>query len=129
MVFEEENESWFEECREFTERNSRFLMVRVCIKSEDLKFTDVDRLLRMNGYWGKIICDDRYDTHMLIVNMHTQEMISVLNHFNYFESLCLKKKMIDFEVFLQLHICLIGRIRNRIVAHDRTVTFDIPNNG
>ena len=128
MVFEEKDEEWFEECKEFLEKGSKVLFVRVYVKPGEVKFSDINRLLRMNGYKGKIIYNDECDTHMLLINMYTMEMISVLNHFDYFEERCLQKQIISLEVFLQLHIRLIGRIRNVISVPGRKITYDIPNN-
>ena len=55
MVFEEKDEEWFEECKEFLEKGSKVLFVRVYVKPGEVKFSDINRLLRMNGYKGKII--------------------------------------------------------------------------
>lgn len=129
MIFQEDNQSWFEECKEFLAKDGRVLLVRVCLAGKEIRFSDVDYLLRFNGYRGRIISDDRYDTHMLLVNMYTMEMISVLNHFDYFAEHSIGKQIIDFELFLTLHVHFKGRMRNRIITKDRVVTFDIPDNG
>ena len=128
MLFEEENESWFEECKDFVEEDGRVLMVRIYMKPGEVKFSDVDHLLRVNRYRGKIIYNDSCDTHILLINMHKMTMISVLNHFDYFEKICIGNQIISFELFLQLHIRLKGRMLNRISIGGRTVTFTIPNN-
>ena len=129
MIFQEDNQNWFEECRQFLAKDGRVLLVRVCLAGKEVRFSDVDHLLRFNGYRGRIISDDRYDTHMLLVNMYTMEMISVLNHLDYFTERCIGKQIIDFELFLTLHVHFKGRMRNRIITKDRVVTFDIPDNG
>ena len=129
MIFQEDNQSWFEECKEFLAKDGRVLLVRVCLAGKEVRFSDVDHLLRFNGYRGRIISDDRYDTHMLLVNMYTMEMISVLSHLDYFTERCIGKQVIDFELFLTLHVHFRGRMRNCIITKDRVVTFDIPDNG
>lgn len=129
MIFQEDNQSWFQECRQFIAKDNRALLVRVCLADQQIRFSDVDLLLRFNGYRGRIISDDRYDTHMLLVNMYTMEMISVLNHLDYFTERCIGKQVIDLELFLTLHVHFKGRMRNRIITKDRVVTFDIPDNG
>ena len=78
-------------------KDGRVLLVRVCLAGKEVRFSDVDYLLRLNGYRGRIIFDDRYDTHMLLINMYTMEMISVLNHFDYFTEHSIGKQVIDFE--------------------------------
>jgi len=129
MIFQEDNQNWFEECRQFLAKDGRVLLVRVCLAGKEVRFSDVDYLLRLNGYRGRIIFDDRYDIHMLLINMYTMEMISVLNHFDYFTEHSIGKQVIDFELFLTLHVHFKGRMRNCIIAKDRVVTFDIPDNG
>lgn len=128
MIYEEENEEWFEECKEFLEKGNKVLLVRVYVEPGEIKFSDMNRLLKMNGYRGRIIYNDEYDTHMLLINMYTMEMISVLNHFDYFEERSLGKQIISFEMFLQLHIQLKGRIRNVISMPGRKITYNIPSN-
>ena len=128
MIFEEENEKWFQECKEFLEKGNKVLLVRIYVEPGEIKFSDINRLLRMNGYKGRIIYNDECDAHMLMIDFYTMEMISVLNHFDYFEERCLEKQAIDLEVFLQLHIRFRGRIRNVIEMPGRKITYNIPNN-
>jgi hypothetical protein len=131
----EESRDWFDECSRFVKENKDTLFVQIgprpmydMLDGKKLTISDADRLLRMNGYRGKTIIDDRSSIHMLMISMSSMKMISVLSHFDFFRDACYDKRTIDFEVFLQLHIRFRGRIRNQTVIGDRKVTFDIIGN-
>ena len=131
----EEDRDWFRECDKFTKENRDALFVQVgpkpmhdMLDGKKLTISDVDHLLRMNGYGGKIIIDDRNNIHFLMISMSSMKMISVLSHYDFFRYDCFEKQTIDFEVFLQLHIRFKGKIRNQIIVGDRKATFDIIGN-
>ena len=35
MIFQEDNQSWFEECKEFLAKDGRVLLVRVCLAGNE----------------------------------------------------------------------------------------------
>lgn len=130
MLFQKDDEENFKEYEEFINKDNRVLMVRIFLDSSKTQvlMSDINRFLRCNGYKGITTISDKCDTHILLINMITNEMASVLNHFDYFEKRCMRKTIIDFEMFLQFHIHLKGKMFIKITIGDRTVFFDIPNN-
>lgn len=124
-----------ERCKEFIvdENGGRiyFLLVHIfnmydVDTNELVPIGKIDTILRMNGYKGILILDDRKDNYF-IIDIHNKKMINLPGEIEEFKKYAYKGKAIDFYDFAKMHNRIHGVFRNSITvtSKDKTETTTI----
>lgn len=109
-------------CKEFIEDENEekidYLLVHIFnvydINTKKLvPISKIDTILRMNGYKGILILDDRDDNYF-IIDIHGKKMINLPGEIDVFEKHAYKGKAINFYEFVSMHNKLYGVFRNSI---------------
>ena len=113
-----------ERCKEFIQgedgKRRGYLLVHiydVCDMDTNqiVPISKIDTILRMNGYRGILILDDREDNYF-IIDVVNKEMINLPGEIEKFANRAIGRKVINFFDFIKIHIRIHGLFRNSVTV-------------